>query len=78
MAKPAPAARRLDDVVSSVRAFNRFYTRKMGVLEEGLRKTRFSLAEVQLLYRASNPIHTSQMVISSAILLLLGTDNPGL
>ena len=48
MAKPAPAARRSDDVVSSVRPFNRFYTRKMGVLEEGLRKTRFSLAEVRV------------------------------
>ena len=53
MAKPA-AARRADDVVSSVRAFNRFYTRKIGVLEEGLLKTRFSLAEVRVLYELAN------------------------
>ena len=64
MTKPAPA-RRTDRAVTSVRAFNRFYTRKIGVLEEGLLKTRFSLAEVRVLYELANreqPIATELAV----------------
>ena len=40
--------------VSAVRAFNRFYTRQIGILEEGLLKTRFSLAEARVLYELAN------------------------
>jgi len=40
----------LDAQVAAVRAFSRFYTRQLGLLEEGLLKTEFSLAEARALY----------------------------
>ncbi|MBO0828936.1 MAG: winged helix-turn-helix transcriptional regulator, partial [Streptosporangiales bacterium] len=43
---PAPAASH----VASVRAFNRFYTNVIGVLEEGLSRTSYSLTEARVLY----------------------------
>lgn len=43
---PVPAAGH----VASVRAFNRFYTNVIGVLEEGLSRTAYSLTEARVLY----------------------------
>lgn len=52
MAASAPGVS--SDQVSAVRRFNRFYTRQIGVLEEHLLGSQFSLTEVRVLYEIAN------------------------
>ncbi|MFL5895413.1 MAG: GNAT family N-acetyltransferase [Thermoleophilaceae bacterium] len=40
----------IDDRVAAVRAFNRFYTSQIGVLRQGLLRTRWSLTEARVIY----------------------------
>jgi DNA-binding MarR family transcriptional regulator/GNAT superfamily N-acetyltransferase len=40
--------------VGAVRSFNRFYTRMIGLLHEGMLKSAFSLTEVRLMYEISH------------------------
>jgi DNA-binding MarR family transcriptional regulator/N-acetylglutamate synthase-like GNAT family acetyltransferase len=47
------------DPIPAIRHFNRFYTRQIGVLREGLLQTQFSLTEVRILYEIANRKHPS-------------------
>ncbi|MGZ4788699.1 MAG: bifunctional helix-turn-helix transcriptional regulator/GNAT family N-acetyltransferase [Terriglobales bacterium] len=62
----------MDDRVQAVRAFNRFYTRQIGLLEEGLLSSPYSLTEVRVLYELAH----SQAVTAKALSQTLGLD-PG-
>ncbi|MEP7099589.1 MAG: helix-turn-helix domain-containing protein, partial [Burkholderiales bacterium] len=43
-----------DAQIETIRRFNRFYTRRIGVLHEGLLDTKFSLTESRLLWELAH------------------------
>jgi DNA-binding MarR family transcriptional regulator/GNAT superfamily N-acetyltransferase len=54
MASPARSTFSSDDPVQAIRRFNRFYTRQIGVLQEHLLQSQFSLTEVRVLYEVAH------------------------
>jgi len=64
------AARDFDQRVAAVRQFNRFYTKKIGVLSEGYLQSSFSLTEVRVLYELAHGDKTT----ASALGRELGLD----
>lgn len=44
----------MDEQVAAVRAFNRFYTRTIGVLGEGVQQTRYSLTEARIFFELAH------------------------
>ncbi|MCX7321501.1 MAG: helix-turn-helix domain-containing GNAT family N-acetyltransferase [Hyphomicrobiales bacterium] len=60
------------DPVAAVRAFNRFYTRKLGVLNQHLLDSPYSLAEARVLYELAHQDDLSAREISDALGLDVG------
>jgi DNA-binding MarR family transcriptional regulator/N-acetylglutamate synthase-like GNAT family acetyltransferase len=55
--------------VAAVRRFNRFYTKQIGVLNGGLLRSRFSLAEVRVLYEIANGKDVSAAELKEELLI---------
>lgn len=53
--------------IDGVRGFNRFYTRQIGVLREGLLESPYSLAEVRVLYEIAHDEDTNASQLSQAL-----------
>jgi DNA-binding MarR family transcriptional regulator/N-acetylglutamate synthase-like GNAT family acetyltransferase len=53
-AKQAVPNRHSSERIESIRRFNRFYTKQIGVLREGLLESAFSLTEVRVLYELAH------------------------
>lgn len=50
--------------IAAIRRFNRFYTRRIGLLQEGLLETPFSLTESRLLWEFAHREHTTAAELS--------------
>jgi len=61
-----------DQRIAALRAFNRFYTRRIGVLHEGLLDSRFSLAESRLLWELAHCEHTTATELAQTLELDAG------
>jgi DNA-binding MarR family transcriptional regulator/GNAT superfamily N-acetyltransferase len=55
------------DDISAFRQFNRFYTRLIGTLDEGLLSTEFSLAEARIIYELATRQEPSAKEIAEAL-----------
>ena len=62
----------LDRRTAAVRAFNRFYTRRIGVVQEGYLQSRFSLTEARVLYELAHTDGLTATQIGAALELDAG------
>ena len=53
--------------IAALRRFNRFYTKQIGALAEGLSQSRFSLTEARVLYELAHRPNTPASTIGSAL-----------
>lgn len=56
-----------DDAIAEIRAFNRFYTRQLGLLDEHVTSSPFTLAEGRLLYEIAARGHVTAAELSRAL-----------
>jgi DNA-binding MarR family transcriptional regulator/GNAT superfamily N-acetyltransferase len=56
-----------EEQIDSVRAFNRFYTRRLGVLRAGLLHTRFSLSEARIIFELAQRRETTASALRAEL-----------
>src|SRR5215813_8472769 len=72
---PSAAQKSEDDTeerIAAVRSFTRFYTRHIGLLQEELLQSGFSLAEARVLYELANRAPTTASVLAADLNLDAG------
>lgn len=62
----------LDERIAAVRKFNRFYTKQIGVLRDGLLRSPFSLTEVRVLYELAHRERSTAAEIAGELALDAG------
>lgn len=67
-----PMVQTLDADIQSMRRFNRFYTQKIGVLQEGLLDSPFSLTEVRVLYELATGKNLTASQMNKTLALDVG------
>jgi DNA-binding MarR family transcriptional regulator/GNAT superfamily N-acetyltransferase len=72
MPPSTPLSSEINNQISSIRRFNRFYTRAIGTLQEGLLESPLSLPEARVLYEIASRNQPTASEIAAALKMDLG------